>query len=256
MSSIFPNIPNLVPQFNQGLGSSFNSANPQTSTATVQEFMSYFSKGIGRPNRFRVELSLPAGVNTMLSGTPWGVSDFVNTAVQSGNITATQAKYNSGRGAINIMCNQATFPQRTLLTWDTNQNSASFRIPYSFEYDPVTFTFYADSTMNTRRYFEIWQSAVGNIQNNTMNYMSEFVAPVSIYQLDTSGKDTYNVQLIDAWPITLGSTDLSMNSMDAVHEITVTLAYRSYTSDSDDDYASSSTDQATATVAPSQMPNG
>lgn len=238
------------------LNNLLNSAQMSVGAATVQEFMSYFRKGIGRPNRFRVEMNLPPGVNTMLSGTPWGVSDFVNTAATSTNIQATNQRYNSGRGAINIMCTQATFPQRTLLTWDAQQNSAVFRVPYSFEYDPVTFTFYSDSTMNTRRYFEIWQSAVGNIQNNTMNYMSEFVAPVSIYQMDVAGNDTYSVQLIDAWPITLGSTDLSMNSTDSVHEITVTLAYRSYTSDSDDDYASSSTDQSQAGVAPSQQPTG
>lgn len=228
------------------------SVSAQLPGISVQEFMSYFQKGPGRPNRFRVQLNLPPGVDTSIGDS----SDFVNTAAQVGVITQTQAQYNSGRGAINIMCNQATFPQRTLLTWELNQNSAAFKTPYSYEYDPVTFSFYADSNLNTRKFFEIWQSAVANIQNNTMNYMSEFVSAVTIYQMDTAGNDTYSVQLIDAWPITVGSTDLSMANSNAIHTVTVTMAYRSYTSDADDDYASSSTDTNGVTAAPSQNPTG
>lgn len=222
---------------------------------SVQEFMSFFSAGPGRPNRFRVEFNLPPGVDTSIGAS----GNFVNSAAQVGRITATQSKYNAGRGAINVMCNQATFPQRTLLTWELNQNSAAFKTPYSYEYDPISFSFYSDSNLNTRQYFEIWQSACANIQNNTMNYMSEFVSPVTIYQLDTAGRDTYAATLIDAWPITLGSTDISMANSNAIHNITVTMAYRSYTSDSDDDYASSSTDQsqiAAPSASQSATPTG
>lgn len=217
---------------------------------SVREFMSYFKAGPGRPNRFRVEFNLPPGVDISVGNS----YNFVNSDAQTGQIVSTQSRFNSGRGAVNIMCHEATFPQRTLLTWDQSQNSAAFRIPYSLEYDPITFSFYADSNLNTRRYFEIWQSAVANIRNNTMNYMSEFAAAVTIYQMDTAGNDTYSAQLVDAWPITVGSTDLSMANANAMHSITVTMAYRSYTSDSDDDYASSSTDINSAGAAPSQNP--
>lgn len=223
------------------------------SGSSVQEFMSFFKNGAGRPNRFRVEFNLPPGVDTSIGGAA-GSSNYINQWAQVGQVTGTQQKYNSGRGAINIMCNQATFPQRTLLTWELNQNSAPFKTPYSYEYDPVSFSFYADSTLNTRQYFEIWQSAVANIQNNTMNYMSEFVSPVTIYQMDTAGHDTYAVQLIDAWPITVGSVDLSMANSNALHNITVTMAYRAYTSDSDSDYVASTASQNSAIAAPSQNP--
>lgn len=216
--------------------------------SSVQEFMSFFKNGPGRPNRFRVEFNLPPGVTSS--------AGFVNSAATVGNITSTQSRYNGGRGAVNIMCNQATFPQRTLLTWELNQNSAPFKTPYSYEYDPITFSFYADSLMNTRVYFEIWQSAVANIQNNTINYMSEFVSPVTIYQLDTAGNDTYACQLIDAWPITLGSTDLSMANGNAIHNITVTMAYRSYSSDSSDTNTSSSIGVNQTGVNASQNPPG
>lgn len=229
-----------------------NAVTAQLPGISVQEFMSFFRAGPGRPNRFRVEFNLPPGVDTSIGNS----YNFVNSSAQVGLITATQQKYNSGRGAINIMCNQATFPQRTLLAWELNQNSAAFKTPYSLEYDPVTFSFYSDSNLNTRKYFEIWQSACANVQNNTMNYMSEFVSQVTIYQMDTAGNDTYACTLIDAWPITVGSTDLSMANSNAIHNITVTLAYRSYDSDSDDDYASSSTDQSSLAVNPSQNLTG
>jgi hypothetical protein len=218
------------------------------SGSSVQEFMSFFTAGVGRPNRFRVQFTLPPGVNTGIGDS----ADYVNTSAQTGFINAAQGLYNSGRGAINVMCNQATFPQRTLLVWELNQNSAAFKTPYSLEYDPIQFSFYSDSKLNTKKYFEIWQSAVANVRNNTMNYMSEFVAPVTIYQLDTAGRDTYSCNLIDAWPITVGSTDVSMSNSNAAHNISVTMAYRSWISSSDDDYVASVNDSNGVNAAPSQ----
>lgn len=225
--------------------------------ASVSDFMSYFTKGYGRPSRFRVNFNMPAGVNPLIGN---GLG-FIDSLATSSAIAATQKQFNSGPGAINIMCNSATFPQRTLLSWDLNQNSAAFRVPYSFEYDPITFSFYADSTLNSRRYFEAWQSAAGNTSNNTMNYLSEFVAPVTITQLDSAGNDTYSVTLVDAWPTTVGSTELNMASTNAIHNVTVTMVYRSYTTSMNSVAIGSETaikkvTQPFASARPSDIPGG
>jgi len=212
---------------------------------SVQEFISYFGAGPGRPNRFRVEFNMPPGVG--------GGANFVNLMAFAGQTAKVQGQYNSGRGAINIMCNQATLPQRSLITYGVNQNSAEFRVPYSASYDPVTFTFYADSTLNSRTYFEIWQSTVQNIQNNSMNYPSEFVADVHMYQMDSRGNDTYYCKLIEAWPMAIGSVELSMSAENQIHNTTVTMAYKYWTSQNDDDGVNKSTNtQPSVNASPPQ----
>ena len=124
-----------------------------TTRMDYQTFLSNFVDGISRPNRYRVEFNLPRGVN--LSGGALSVNDESTV----GRIAGMEKYFNSG-GMVNIKCHTMTFPQRSLLTMEHRQNSAPFRTPYSATYDPVTFSFYADSTMDTREYFEVWQSAV------------------------------------------------------------------------------------------------
>ena len=186
---------------------------------TIQAMLAQLKRGIGRKNRYRVAFTLPAGVG--------GGGAFVNANSKSGAITAIQQQYNpASAGAVNIMCNTMSMPQRSLLTYDLTQNSAPFGVPYSASYDPATFTFYADQDLNTKKYFDIWQSTVVNLKNNTMNYPSEYVSSVDMWALDTMGQDTYGVHLEEAWPVTVGSVDYGYADNDSVQVISVTFRYK------------------------------
>lgn len=189
----------------------------------IQTMIAQLKNGIARKNRYQVAFLLPPGVDP-------GDSSFVNQDSQSGKITQVQQQMNPAtNGAVNIMCNTMNFPQRSLMTFDITQNSAPFGVPYSAAYDPVTFTFYADSTLNTRTYFETWQQAVFNIYNNTMNYPSEYVSDVTMYTLDTTGKQQYGVILQEAWPVTVGSLDYGYADNDSPQIVSVTMRYKAWT---------------------------
>ena len=183
----------------------------------LQKFFTEMRKGIGKPNRYRIEFNLPIGVNDVEA----------NWESRRGNIQSNQNKFNA-TGAINIMCHTAMLPERLLQSYEQKQMIVPYRVPYTQSYNPVTFTFYADSTLNTRRYFEIWQNSVVNVHNNSLNFYSEFTSDVNIYTLDVEGNDTYGVKLIKAYPLTLAATDLSYSN-DGVQNITVTLSYKYWT---------------------------
>lgn len=187
---------------------------------SVSAFLAHFEKGVARSNKFRVEFILPKGVPADTVG--------VNTDATAGQIQQLQNYFNSSRGAVNIKCHTATFPQRSLLTSGLNQNSAEFRIPYSATYDPVTFSFYANSEMDTRDYFEVWQSAVCNFSNNTMNFLEEYVSDVNIISLDATGNDAYGVTLFEAYPINIGAIDVAYANMDSYQNTMVTMSYKSW----------------------------
>lgn len=180
----------------------------------LQKFITEMRNGISKPNRYRIAFNLPRGVNDKTA----------NLESQVGKIQSNQGKYNS-TGAVNIMCHTAVMPERMLQVYEQKQMIVPYRVPYTQTYNPVSCTFYADSTLNTRRYFEIWQNAVVNVHDNTLNFYSEFTSDIIIYALDSEGNETYGVKLIEAYPMSLSSVDLSYSNGNA-QNITVSFSYK------------------------------
>lgn len=183
-----------------------------------QEFLSHFRKGIMRPNRYHVEFNLPRGVVTELNG-------FVHSQVGAAALRARQLAMNA-TGSINIKCHTAMFPQRSLATSERLQNSSPFRTPYSANYDPVTFSFYADGDGDTRRYLDLWQNTVINVRSNTLNFYNEFVSDIKMWHVNETGQRTYGVHLIEAYPLAVGALDISFANMNNTQNIVGSFAYR------------------------------
>jgi hypothetical protein len=181
------------------------------------KFLSHFQRGVMKPNKYVVKFSLPAGVTSN--------STFIDSRVRAGRIQLEEARYNA-IGSINIKCHTANFPQRNLMTAERLQNSSSFRVPYTQAYDPVTFSFYADADADTRRYFDIWQNAVINVRSNTLNFYNEYTSNVEMWSMNDMNEPTYGVRLEEAYPIALGSVDISFGNSGTYQTITSTLQFR------------------------------
>lgn len=190
-----------------------------SSDTLYMKFLSHFKTGVMRPNKYEIKFNLPTGVATLKrDGNP-------DPRVLSGAMAAQQMLYN-GDGGINIKCHTTNFPQRNLVTSERLQNSSAFRVPYTQAYDPVTFSFYADATADTRRYFDLWQNSVINVRSNTLNYYYEFTANVEMWNLDEAGNRTYGVRLEEAYPIAVGAMDVAFGNSGTFQTITTTLQYR------------------------------
>lgn len=191
---------------------------PHHSTADVWGFISNFKKGFAKPNRFRVEFTLPSGVSLN------GIAD-ANTESLATNINAMEHYFNKN-GSVNIKCHTMTFPQRTLQTFETRLNSAPFKIPFSAVYDPITFSFYMDSTLDTRQYFEIWQAATVNVSNNTLNFYNEYVSDIKMFIENDHGQDAYGIQLYEAYPIGISIMEMAYNSDNQVLSTQITMSFK------------------------------
>lgn len=185
----------------------------------ISGFLSKFTKGVAKPNKYRVEFNMPRGVS--LADNSMGS----NINAMNGRIRTLGLQLNAG-GAIDIKCHTANLPQRSLMTYEHKQNSAPVRLPYSSTYDPVTFSFYANSRYDTRTFFETWQSAVMNFGTNTVNFYDEYKADVQIITLDDYGNDAYKVTLFDAYPLNIGVVDLSYSQVNNYQTVTVTMSFR------------------------------
>lgn len=188
---------------------------------SIFDYMSNFKNGVMKSSRFRAEFTLPRGV----SG--GGSTHAVNTRALSNNIKAAEQGYNK-TGAINLKCNLATFPERTLQTIDFKSNSVNFKMPWSTSYNPISLSFYADGNLDTREYFELWQSCVMNFGNNTMNFYNEYVSDVKLYLQNDSGADAYGIILYEAYPMSISLMDISYGNSSTVLNIMISLSFKSW----------------------------
>lgn len=196
---------------------------PRNNTpADIWSFLSHFKNGIAKPTKYRLEFTLPAGV----SGT--NQSD-VNTKALKGAIQGEENRLNKN-DSVSIKCHTMTFPPRAFQTIEAKQNNMTFKMPFAITYEPVTFTFYADKDMDTKQYFDVWQSAVMNYSNNTMNFMNEYTSDIKLYILDDYGNDVYGVTLFQAYPMTTSMIEMSYANTNALLNHSVTFVYKYYLS--------------------------
>ena len=183
------------------------------------EFLSRFRGGVSQSNRYAVKFFLPRGVN-LSSGQLSANADALR-----GNISGMQNYFNS-KEQINVKCHTASMPGREMMSFDHRMNSAPFKIPYSAGYGPVSFSFYADSELDTRDYFDVWQSAVVNIATNTMNFPEDYVSDLEITTLDRTGEPRYGVTLYEAWPSDVSEIQLGYADQDQPTVVTVSMEYK------------------------------
>lgn len=153
---------------------------------SVLDFATRFTNDIARPNRFRVMI---------------------------------------GSEDISIKCHTCSLPARGIMTHEVRSNSAPIKFPYSQSYDPVTFSFYADGNLDSRRYFDEWHSDIVDFAQNTLSFFSEYTKDVDIEVLNRKGEPTYKVRLYTAWPMNIGVVDYSYGNTNSFQNITATLSY-------------------------------
>ncbi len=185
--------------------------------ANVTDFLNKFPVGFARPNRYLVEMSLPTGIGEHGS--------WLNEESTSGTIAGHNNEMN-GQGQVQIACHTCQMPARTLMTYPHSQHCAPFRVPYSQQYEPVTFSFYSSKHMRQRHFFDIWQTSVVNINDNSLNFFVEYTRDIDIWQLDRNNQKTYGVRLFAAWPVVIGEVSYGYTQNNTVTEITVTMEYK------------------------------
>lgn len=157
---------------------------------SITTFTGAISAGLARPNRFKV----------ILPG--------------------------DNQGSVGILCYQCTFPQRSLKTFDVMQRGVPYRVPFSQDYSPVSFNFYALPDYNTRQYFDEWhKDVILSLPMNVMGTYDRYVKNIKIQSLDRMGQVKYKIKLYEAWPVTIGDVDLNYSS-NTYQSIAVTLSYK------------------------------
>lgn len=206
---------NVSSNFNGGR-STLSSSKKHSSD--IWSFISAFENGYARPEKYRIEMSLPKGAN--------GAE---NSQAKPANLRRINNDLNR-KDSISIKCHTMNIPRRGFEMMDVRNNNLKYKIPYGISYEPVTFSFYADANLDSLRYFEAWQSSVMNYSSNTMNFFNEYVSDIKLYIMNAEGKDVYGVQLFECFPMNIAQVDLAYGNGNTVLSINVTFSYKYFLS--------------------------
>jgi len=220
-------------------------ANPNTS---LNRFRSYVSAGEGlyRPSKFLVVLEFPEIMRSdeTFKGTEW-------TDYQTDFNFMQDVKQNV-KDRLFFFCSSAKLPERTIQDTSANQFYGPERnIARGLEFAPMDLTFMLDSELSERVIFEAWQNCVVNQKTFNLNYYDEYVGKVLIFPLHENRAETandkmteaagqaagygpmarlsltgYYVELLEAYPKTIGAVDLSYANTNTFANQTVTFNYR------------------------------
>ena len=129
---------------------------------------------------------------------------------------------------VSMRCETVTIPGRNLNTLtDGNPYGPTREIVDGVTYaEDISMTFQASSGLDERVFFENWQELAFNKQTWNVGYYNDYVSTVEIYLMDRQDQRRYGIKLIEAFPKTIGPTELSHASNNEIIKIHVSFSFR------------------------------
>ena len=180
-----------------------------TAYAVLNELLSGYhgTGGFSRPSRYEVLIIPPRGSNN--------------------NPTSGDISNNKTIRETSLACESISFPGRNIdTTTDTNIYGPTREIASGFSFAEVSATFRCSSDMKEKLYFETWQKQSFNTQTWSMQYYEDYIGAVQIFQLDENNNRKYGVELVEAFPKTIGAMTLDYSNGSEINKLPVTFSYR------------------------------
>ena len=186
----------------------------------LRQFISniYTKKGLVKNNRFKVYMSIPAGLGI----------DYKNSS------------------DLSLLCESTELPGKTLQTADVKVYGPTYKIPYQKQYSEITFNFFCTNTGNERQIFDKWIEYIMPNETNNMRFprgtdgLSGYLTEITIRQYNDystsevkaleeidDGDLLKKIQLIDAFPVGYAAQGLNWGD-DGFIRLAVQFSYRRF----------------------------
>ena len=146
------------------------------------------------------------------------------------NASTMQSLYKQLGQQVNLHCNTVSMPGHDLQAQDMQHGSAPGRqIVTSHDYaGTIAASFYLDSHLRERHYFEKWQKMAVSTTTHKANYYNDYIGSMEIYQLDVNNEVTYGIKATEVYPSTIGGIEYSYDSANQVATQAVSFEYRQW----------------------------
>ena len=171
------------------------------------------SGGFARTSKYAVLITPPANIETD-SGSALQFSQFSNQV---------------GR-QINLHCNSISMPGHDLQAEEQQHGSAPGRlIVRSHDYEgTIDASFYLDTHLRERHFFEQWQKMAVNTNTHKANYYDSYIGTMEIFQLDGKGEITYGIKATEVYPSTIAGIEYAYANINQIALQSVKFQYRQW----------------------------
>jgi len=121
-------------------------------------------------------------------------------------------------------------PGHDLQAQDQQHGSAPGRqIVQSHDYaGTIAASFYLDTHMRERHFFEQWQKMAVNTNTHKANYYDDYIGSMEIFQLDGNGEITYGIKATEVYPTTIAGIEYAYANTNQIALQSVNFQYRQW----------------------------
>lgn len=171
--------------------------------ANIDSFKAAMIGGGARANAFRVDLAFP-------------------TVVTGGSASALMGQF---------MIKAASLPESNVGKTSAYYRGREVKLAGEREFAPWTVTAYNDTNFMIRNSFEKWSNAMNdNISNGGIIRPSDYMADLTVTQLDRNGNEVKQYKMVGAWPQLVGNIELAYESNNEVETFPITFEYQRWES--------------------------
>ena len=215
---------------------------PANSENTIGRFRAAMASanGYARAARFAVRLFPPVGLAKLVEEQQEAVysegsSEEADKANDKANRVPTGKHMNDltqslGR-QINIHCDSVSMPGKDLQTQTVQYGSAPEQdqvVAHGYG-GQINASFYADSFLRERHFFEMWQKMTVNHTTHKAKYYDDYVGKMQIYQLASDNlqdQPSYGIEATDVYPATISAVEYSYGASSTLVKINIGFNYR------------------------------
>jgi hypothetical protein len=132
---------------------------------------------------------------------------------------------------VSMRCESINLPGRNLNSaTDSNIYGPTREVVNGVTYaDDINMTFQASSGLEERVFFEEWQALAFDERSWNVGYYNDYISTVDIYILDRQNQRRFGLKLHEAFPKTIGATELSQAANNELIKLAVTFSFRYWT---------------------------
>lgn len=164
----------------------------------INEFISSVkSNGLSRTNRYAV----------MFGNLPWVENTLLQNTV--------------------LFCDQVQLPGTNFNTNDIRTYGEIRKAPYERLYEDINMSFYVDTDMSVKTFFDFWMTQIQNPVSRNFNYYENYTSDITLEVQDIKNKTRYNMTLFEAFPKSIGAIQMDYNAKD-IMKLSINFAYKYY----------------------------
>ena len=205
-----------------------------TGKTGLQEFIASMnrSKGFARLSRYAVVITPPGNLENLMNIAGQSAIDQLETGQddEHNNLFRFQSLGKQVARQLTLHCNSISMPGHDLQAQDMQHGSAPGRqIVQSHDYaGTIAASFYLDSHLRERNFFERWQQMAVNNQTHKANYYDDYIGTMEIFQLDGNGEITYGIKATEVYPTTIAGIEYAYANTNQIALQAVQFQYRQW----------------------------